>query len=262
MPEIIGLTGIKQILGNRQAVLRMQPIYSFFDGAPVQHEALLRLLDSSGDEVPPQQFLSAVVQNGLLPAMDLMTVTLLETQLGALNGGLKTPVTLNISTRSLIHQPYIDYLTHPRWVGLLDRLVLELKIGDLVQNGKDALGPLKNLRKQGTAVSLNYHAGGAAMVKVAVQMGIDYLKFDTKPFSLTYSDNERKQAEEAVTEAKNSRIRVIFERVETEHDLNSIRPYKPEMVQGFVFGWPQFNFVTAKTPLLAKTTPKNPAVAM
>jgi EAL domain-containing protein (putative c-di-GMP-specific phosphodiesterase class I) len=255
VPEILGAGSIKQILGQRQAVLRMQPIYDYTTGKPLQHEALLRLLDSVGNEVSPQQFLKTVVEGNLLPALDMMTLALLESQLGFPANDLETPVTVNISSRTLGHAPYLDYLASPRWAPMLDRLVLELKIGDLTQNAQNAHN-LSTFKSKGIAISLNYQTGGAVITKLVAQMGFDYLKFDTKAFSLTYDDEERRDAMDAISAARAHGVKVIFERVETEHDLASIKICRPDMVQGYLFGFPQFRLTTMKTPLLSRPVSK------
>jgi EAL domain-containing protein (putative c-di-GMP-specific phosphodiesterase class I) len=247
----MGAAAVRHILGNRHAVLRLQPIYEFATGRPVQHEALLRLLDSVGNEVAPGGFLRTVVQNNLLPAMDMMTVHLLESQLQIPQLVPVMPLTLNISSRTLAHQPYYDYLTSPRWAPMLDRLILELKIGDLMQNSKN-IGNLAAFKAQGVGISLNYQSGGAALSKLIAQMGFDYLKFDTRAFCLNYSDEERGQAMDAINVAKEHGVRVVFERVETEQDLVGIKICKPDLVQGYLFGFPQFRFTTGRTLLLGR----------
>lgn len=241
----IAATELQQALTQRQGMVQMQPIFSVETGEAVFHEALLRLLDARGEELLPKFFLPTAVMAGLLPEIDLLTLHLLEDQMRLHEKTPATKISINVSRRTLTYQPYLDKLRQDSWKKLLPHLMFEVKAADIGQDIA-ALKSLKGLKDVGTCLCVDYQKGGAQVVKLANQLGFDYLKIDCVGVTLKYDEQSLRDVTAACEEAHKSGLKIIFERVETHRDYTFIKKYQPEMVQGYFFAHPSLLFSRLK----------------
>lgn len=247
MADVIPLSVVElqNVLQAKQGLLCLHPIYKVDTRKAAFHEVLLRLLDRRGLEVTPKGFIPTAVQHNLMPQLDMLTLDLLQSQLGLPLKPIPTPVTVNISRHSLLHQPYMDKLAdlilrdHPQ------SMIFELKVGDISRDIA-ALKNLLGLKSQGTCLCVDYQQGGVRAVELAADLGFDYLKIDAVNISIKYSDVELANVAAACKEARQAGLKIIFERVETPGDFKAIQAYKPDYVQGYLFGQPGLAF--AKLP--------------
>lgn len=241
----IAAAELQEALKQRQGMVQLQPIFSVDSGQPVFHEVLLRLLDARGEELLPKFFLPTAVTAGLLPEIDLLTLHLLEDQMHLHEKLPPTRVSVNVSRRTLTYQPYLEKLRQSSWSKLLPQLMFEVKSADIGQDVA-ALKSLKTLKDVGTCLCVDYQKGGAQVVKLASQLGFDYLKIDCVGVTLKYNEQALVDVMAACEAAHKAGLKVIFERVETHRDYTFIKKYKPEMVQGYLFAHPSLLFSRLK----------------
>ncbi|MCP5405203.1 MAG: EAL domain-containing protein [Pseudomonadaceae bacterium] len=237
----ITLPDLREALMERQGMVQVQPIFDVETGKVVFHEVLLRLMDIRGEEMFPKDFLPTAVSANLLPEIDLLTLHLLEEQMQVLKKPPPTKLSINVSRRTLAYKPYLDKLKQASWEPLLPSLMFEVKTNDIGQD-IEALRALKGLKGAGICLCVDYQKGGAAVVKLAKQLGFDYIKIDAVSVSLKYTETELKQVQAACDEARRDGLKIIFERVEALRDLRTARKYNPHKMQGYFFAHPSLLF--------------------
>lgn len=241
---------LQGILKDKQGVVCLHAIYDAVTREPMCHEVLLRLLNARGDEILPRHFIPAAVGGQMMPALDMLTLDVLETQFGLHRSPPPTRMSVNISRHSLLHEPYMQRLTGPLWGSLTPYVVLELKTGDISRD-ITALKNLLSLKSGGTCLCVDYQKGGVRAVELAVDLGFDYLKIDAMNVALKYNEVELANVRAACQEARKAGLKIIFERVETPGDYRAVQAYKPHYLQGFLFGQPGLTF--AKGPYVIVT---------
>ena len=174
-PPILALPELRNILQDKQGVVCLHPMSEVETRKPGFHEVLLRLLNARGDEIQPRQFIPTAVQHTMMPWLDMLTLDLLETQVRVLKETPPTPISINISRHSLLHQPYMDRLQSEAWKDLLPHLMFELKTGDITRD-VTVLKNLIGLKAGGTTLCVDYQQGGTKAVEFATNLEFEFLK--------------------------------------------------------------------------------------
>lgn len=229
---------LNSALNAKRFALVAQPIYGQGVGAPVGHELLSRLVDSTGTLIPAGQFLQAAAQKNVMPVLDAHTLQLLRDRiLPYMPPGSQWWFALNVSAMSLLNNEYLEKLFSPTWTHMAKKLVLEVPVTDFTQH-KTIIPVLKRLRQVGYRVGVDYF-GNREMIKAARNLQIDNLKFDfCRPDFATIT---QEMLNELIGEANDNGFTTIAARVENPEQHAMARKAGFTYYQGNHYGeaiWP------------------------
>jgi diguanylate cyclase (GGDEF)-like protein/PAS domain S-box-containing protein len=249
-----------QALLQARLTLLFQPIV-YIDGLPGLHgvagmEALLRLDDSDQELIEPARFMHVLDDPQLArPIGRHVLDEALRCCQSWMQSGVSIPVSVNISTRHLLHPAFFSDID-----AVLDAYpgVMDVGFGiEVTETGPSmdharAKVVIEECRRRGIRVGLDDFGTGSASLSHIQQLDIEHIKLD-QSFVRDILDDERNMAIAAgvITTARMLAKTVIAEGVETAeqgdllaslgcHQLQGFsisRPMPAAAVPGWVAGW-------------------------
>jgi diguanylate cyclase (GGDEF)-like protein/PAS domain S-box-containing protein len=242
---------IRAAMEEDRFVFHAQPILDLGTDEVRQYELLLRMLDESGDAIPPASFLYIAERFDLIQELDRWVVgkavSLIE-----LHQALGEELTLevNLSGKSLGDRQLLDLVRRE-----LDRsgiapgsLIFEVTETAAVANIHQAREFAEQLTELGCRFALDDFGAGFGSFYYLKHIPFDYLKIDGE-FITRCLGNRTDQLVIAslVSIARGLNKRTIAERVEDEETLQFLREQGVDFAQGYHVGRPR-PFVQALTP--------------
>lgn len=230
------------IAGN-QLTLVYQPLMDFMTGEATRCEALLRWDHPTRGRLAPDEFLTAALHVGLLPALDRWVLATATAQLAVWREtDPEYVVSVNASAA------YLASGTLPRDVrramdqhGLPgNALIVEVTEGSLIVNLEAAAGLLRELRELGVRVALDDFGVGYSSLNYLRQLPVDVVKLDrsftqelgTGPDAVILVDG-------VLDLAYRLGLETVAEGVETPEQAGQLRDLGCRYGQGFYFGMPE-----------------------
>jgi EAL domain-containing protein (putative c-di-GMP-specific phosphodiesterase class I) len=122
---------------------------------------------------------------------------------------------------------------------LPDCLELELTENIIMKDVKSATSTIKNLHSFGVKIAIDDFGAGYSALIYLKQLPIDTLKIDRYFIQDIANDSQKAAITTALIEmGRNLKIQTVAEGVETEQELDFIRGYKCDAMQGFLFSRP------------------------
>jgi diguanylate cyclase (GGDEF)-like protein/PAS domain S-box-containing protein len=234
---------LRRGLERGEMVLHYQPLITIAETRPVGVEALLRWNDPSEGLIGPERFIALAEETGLIvPLGDwVLREACRQFQVWREQGlGLDT-VAVNLSPRQF-QLPDIGLRigTILKETGLPPAcLELEITESALMHHGEETLFKLAALKDLGIRLAIDDFGTGYSSLAYLKRFPIDKLKID-KSF---VSDLPRDAADSEITAAiislaKNLKLEVLAEGVETEAQLAFLKEHGCDTAQGFLFARP------------------------
>ena len=222
---------IRDALAERRFVLHAQPIIDVVTRQIVQHELLIRMVDPSGNLIPPGHFLPSAEEYGLILDLDAWVVG----EAAAL-AGRGHPVQLNLSAKTIGHSQFI-----PRFAETLSKsqadpslIVVELTETALLRNQATAEAFAWAIRNLGCKLALDDFGTGYGGFTYLKRLPVDCLKIDME-FVRDLADNPASQfvVNAVVRLAKSFGQLTTAEGVEDERSLTLLQELGVDRAQGF-----------------------------
>ncbi|PAU56279.1 GGDEF/EAL domain-containing response regulator [Pseudomonas indica] len=187
---------VQQALENNSFRLLFQPIISLRGDTHEHYEVLLRLLNPQGEEVPPNDFLSAAKESGLAEKIDrwvvLNSVKLLAEHRAK---GHSTRLFVHLSSASLQDQTLLPWLSVALKAARLpsDALVLQFSEPDAIAYLKQAKALTQGLAELHCKVALSQFGCALNPFNTLKHLSVDFVKIDGS-FSQDLSKPENQEA--------------------------------------------------------------------
>lgn len=175
------LAVVRQALETKGFRLLFQPIISLRGDSHEHYEVLLRLLDPSGQEVPPADFLDAAVSAGLAAKIDrwviLRAIKLLNEHHAK---GHRTRLFIHLSQASLQDASLLPWLQAALKAARLpaDALVFQMTEGDATTYLKQAKGLAEGLVRLGCRLSLSQFGRSASPFNTFRHLPVHFVRID------------------------------------------------------------------------------------
>lgn len=232
--------------------MRYQPQVDIRSGRIVGAEALVRWHHPRLGDVPPASFIPVAEDSGLIGPLgewvlrtacrDARTwIDAGSIETGTDSGGKNFRLAVNVSAHQLAQREFLDLVGNVlREVGLEPRhLELELTETALMTNTDVTHRTLHALNQMGVELSIDDFGTGYSSLGYLREFTIDKLKIDQSFVrDMAYNPNDATIATSIIAMAHKLNLKVIAEGVETQAQLEFLRRYGCDQIQGFLFSPP------------------------
>lgn len=233
---------LKSAIRNREFVLYYQPLVDIKSEKVIGMEALIRWNSPELGMISPAKFIPIAEETGLIIQIGEWVLYNACTQNKKWqDAGLKNMiVSVNISPRQFEQDDFVEMVERALKDTGLEPEYLELEITeDVIKNIDEAVVILNRLKKIGIKIALDDFGTGYSSLSYLRKLPIDIIKMD-KSFVWEIDDSE---TEIAITTAviemgHNLKLLVLAEGVETKEQLNCLKNFKCDVIQGYYFSKP------------------------
>ncbi len=234
----LGILGsLRRALELEELYLEYQPKIDLASRHLVGVEALVRWRHPSGVTVPPDEFIPAAEQSGLMPQVTDAVLEMALTQCaGWRRQGLEAPVAVNVSLRDLLEPDFVDGVAarlrrHAIPPSMLTLEVTERVLAHDLAGARRSMVQLKNL---GVVLSMDDFGTGWSSLLMLRTLPVDEVKLD-RSFVSRAVDSDMDQAIVAkIAELAHALgLTVVAEGVETAQVLDRLTTLGCDQAQGW-----------------------------
>ncbi|MEO8574414.1 MAG: bifunctional diguanylate cyclase/phosphodiesterase [Pyrinomonadaceae bacterium] len=237
---------LRSAIDRNELAVHYQPIVNLTDGRIVGFEALLRWHHAEFGMIPPVKFIPIAEQAGLIQPITVWVLRETSEQLAQwqkISPEYKNlMVSVNISGKHLSNDDLVEDVENVLASSKIAAKTLKLEITESVamENAEHTINVLNKLKQIGVQLSIDDFGTGYSSLSYLHRLPFDTLKIDR---SFVYSVGEHGENSEIlqtiISLAKNLKMRVIAEGVETTSQLAVLRNLGCDYAQGFLLAKPQ-----------------------
>lgn len=237
---------LRYAIERNELSMHYQPLVSLQTGEIIGFEALLRWHHSQLGMIPPVKFIPLAEDSGLIVPI---TIWILQETCNQLARWQKISpayenliMSVNISGKHLTNDELIDDVEQALEASGLtaDSLKLEITESVAMENAENTIEVLTRLKQLGVQLSIDDFGTGYSSLNYLHRLPFDTLKIDR---SFVYSVGEKGENSEIlqtiISLAKNLKMKVIAEGIETESQLNLLQNLGCDYGQGYLMSKPK-----------------------
>lgn len=236
---------LKQALKNNEFEVHYQPKFDIQSDRPVltSVEALVRWRHHELGMIRPDEFIPLFEKNGQIDVLDRFVWSQSAKQIAQWRDkyGVLISVSVNLSRVDVfdptLEKTFDDLLLK---YGLPNSAIkLEITESAYTESSDQVIPIIEQLREKGHEIEMDDFGSGYSSLNMLSSMPMDYLKMD-KAFVRNIEHNEKdiQMIKLILGIAKNLKIPVVAEGVETEKQLMLLKELGCEIVQGYYFSKP------------------------
>lgn len=235
-------SNLHKALERGEFELYYQPKVNMRDGKLVGAEALIRWQHPQQGLISPATFIPIAEQTGMISAIGewVARSACVQSRMW-MDMGHRLPISINVSARQFLRGDLPGVLAHILRDTGADPTLLELELTEgVLLHPQDAVATLAAIKSMGFRVALDDFGTGYSSLAYLRRMAIDTLKID-RSFVMHLEGNQDDVAivQTIISMARNLRMSVIAEGVETLAQANILVESGCEECQGYYFGKPQ-----------------------
>jgi EAL domain-containing protein (putative c-di-GMP-specific phosphodiesterase class I) len=234
---------LRDALERQEFVLHYQPKINLQSGKIVGVEALVRWQHPEQGLLSPGQFMPIADECGLIRQIDRWVLREACSQTRSWQEAGLPPITVAVNTSSQafrtedflenIQTTLVDTGLEPRY------LELELTESVLMHNIQSSHSVLNALADRGVNIAVDNYGSGLSSLRYLNEFPINTLKIDQSFVNqITNDSNHAAIVSSMITMAKNLKIRVIAEGVETPEAFAVLQEEHCDEAQGYYFSHP------------------------
>ena len=224
---------------EKELYLLFQPQFSLQEGLITGFEALARWESASLGLVGPDKFIRVAERSGII---NKVTGILFRQGLAVLE---RWPEQLSLSFNLSAY----DIADHRFVLSLLDQILvagiathrIEFEITEtaVMSDLEASRALLTVLRTAGCKIALDDFGSGYSSFQYLDVLPLDKVKVD-KSFvrKVAYSNTSQEIVAALIALCKKLKLRCVLEGVETDDEMKILAPFKPDLIQGYLFGKP------------------------
>ncbi len=234
---------LRRAIEHEEFVLYYQPKMQLLDGRISGLEALLRWERPGRGVVLPEDFIPVLEESGLIVEVGKWVIASVCKQMAAWSRSSigNVHVAVNVAARQFIDgdldQVVLDALTENDVAG--EYLELELTENTLMVNTEQTITRLQNVKQRGVQISVDDFGTGYSSLAYLRRFPIDKLKIDIAFVrGITTDPDDAPIALTIIRMAHSLKLVTIAEGVETLAQLDFLRFYGCDEIQGYYFSLP------------------------
>jgi EAL domain-containing protein (putative c-di-GMP-specific phosphodiesterase class I) len=233
---------LRHAINRGQLSLHYQPLVTV-EGRILGMEALLRWRHPELGYIPPDKFIPVAEATGMIVEIGHWTIqTACRQQKSWENMGYgELKISVNLSTKQLMDDEFVGSIKKILKENSLDSRCLELEITEscLMEYPDSAVRKINDLYNIGINFSIDDFGTGYSSLSYLKRFKIDNLKVD-KSFimDIKMDINNAEITKAIIAMAHSLRLKVTAEGVETVEQLEFLKEYNCDMLQGYLFSRP------------------------
>jgi diguanylate cyclase len=236
-------TDLNLALEKSQFQLHYQPQVDANTGRLIGMEALLRWHHPSRGFVPPDQFIPLAEASDLIVRIGewVLHQACQETKWLQAFAPMPLRVSVNLSARQFQQHTLLQQVQRVLEQTQFDarQLVIELTETSVMNNVDQAVQTLDALKQLGIDISVDDFGTGYSSLNYLHRLPLDVLKIDRSFVNqVTQSDRDAAIAAAIISMAKNLKLKVIAEGVETVEQLAFLQQHGCHLIQGYLYSRP------------------------
>jgi diguanylate cyclase (GGDEF)-like protein len=234
---------LRRALERNELLPVFQPKVNIMTGRVMGAEVLLRWYHPEYGSVSPVEFIPLAEENGLIVSFGewVLHAACKQNKAWQEAGLPNIRVAVNVSARQFRDGRFIQTLSEALQVSGLkpQYLTLELTENTIMENGKENLNALHQIKDMGVKLSVDDFGTGYSSLSYLKQLPLDELKIDR-----SFISGIRSEADDApivtaiIAMAHSLGLTVVMEGIETRHQLVFSKDRGCDEYQGFLFSKP------------------------
>ncbi len=237
---------LRYAVDRGELALHYQPIISLADGRLIGFEALLRWYHSDLGMIPPVKFIPIAEDSGLIKPITVWILAEAGRQLGKwqmLAADYRSlMVSINISGKHLGNDDLIRDVERALDITKISPSSLKLEITEsaAMENPDHTVNMLNSLKDLGVQLSIDDFGTGYSSLSHLHKLPFDTLKIDRSFVSCVGENGEGSEILHTIISlAKNLRMSVVAEGIETESQLRVLQNLGCDLGQGYLMAKPK-----------------------
>jgi diguanylate cyclase (GGDEF)-like protein len=238
-------TSLRRALERDELELYYQPRINVRSGTLVGCEALLRWQHPERGLLLPEHFIALAEETGLIVPIGewVLKRACAQAQLWQKDGCAPVAVSVNLSMRQFKQEALATAVYDALRESGLDPRLLEMELTEslIMHDTEAAIRILLRLREIGVDISVDDFGTGHSSLSYLTRLPISALKID-QSFVQEIKGNDLRDegivAQAIISLARNLKLKVVGEGVETEAQFEFLKKYDCDEVQGYHFGRP------------------------
>lgn len=234
---------LEQAMEEKQFVIYLQPQINPVNRKVAGGEALVRWISPKRGVVSPAEFIPLFEQNGMIAKLDYYVWEMACLQLAEWKrqGKEDWSISINISPKDFYLSDLYEEITGlvEKYEVSPEKLKLEITESAFVLDVKEQMQLVKRLQERGFLVEIDDFGSGYSSLNSLKDISVDILKLDMKFFEETDDPaRSEKIIESMIDLAHNLKMPVIAEGVEDSGQVEMLKRFGCEMIQGFYYSRP------------------------
>lgn len=228
---------IKDAIENNRIEPLFQPIVDTKTSKIVKYEALMRMIDEKGEYLSPIHFLELAKKNKLYPKL---TKIIIEKTFEIFKN-IDAQVSINLSVHDVLNEDvYSTIIEKLHEYKLGDKIVFELIESDGIENYKEVIEFINEVKKTGAKISIDDFGTGYSNFEYIMKLKVDYIKIDASMIKdIDKNLNSQMVTETIIDFARKMNIQTIAEFVHSQSVFDVVKEMGIDFAQGYFFGKPQ-----------------------
>ena len=228
---------IKDAIENNRIEPLFQPIVDTKTSKIVKYEALMRMIDENGEYLSPIHFLELAKKNKLYPKL---TKIIIEKTFEIFKN-IDAQVSINLSVYDVLNEDVYSTIIEKLYEYKLgDKIVFELIESDGIENYKEVIEFINEVKKTGAKISIDDFGTGYSNFEYIMKLKVDYIKIDASMIKdIDKNINSQMVTETIIDFARKMNIQTIAEFVHSQSVFEVVKNMGIDFAQGYYFGKPQ-----------------------
>ncbi len=237
--ELRILSEVQKGIDKDEFTFYIQPQCDIVKGKIVGGESLVRWIHSEKGVISPGKFIPVLEKNGFIADLDrIVWKKVCKWQREYLDRGYELlPISINVSQIDIFSMDVPSYL-----IGLMEKYQLpseaikvEITESAYAENEEKIVQTVDKLREYGMIVMMDDFGSGYSSLNMLKSVPVDILKMDMRFLDISETDVEKGMGilESVINMAKQMKIPIVVEGVETEHQEKFLLEMGCRYVQGY-----------------------------
>jgi diguanylate cyclase (GGDEF)-like protein/PAS domain S-box-containing protein len=230
-------TSLRKAIDKNEFILQYQPQMEIISGRTIGAEALIRWQHPELGLLLPTCFITVAEECGLIISIgDWVLRTACLQAKSWLDKGAPIVVSVNLSVAQFRHENLFESVSNALALASLAPQYLELEITEsiLAEESSNAIETLMALRKLGVKLAIDDFGTGYSSLSYLKRFTVDKLKIDQSfVHDVSFDENDAAITTAIISMAKNLKLKVIAEGVETKAQLGFLETHGCDEFQGF-----------------------------
>ncbi len=230
---------LSKALERNQFELHYQPIVAAADGAIVGVEALIRWRKSDGELIMPGQFIPVAEETGLIVPIGkwVFRAACLQVKRWMAEGLEPVKISVNFAAKQLADPATTEFVRETLEETGVDPRLLQVEIteSDLVDNRHSTPESLDRLKLLGVETAIDDFGTGYSSLSYLRKLNCSVLKIDQSFVRDLHVDQRAAALARSIIDmAHNLGLGVVAEGVETYEQLELLREFECDLIQGYL----------------------------